>query len=82
MRKRSIIWCFLLVGVFVAVPWTALADCAADCTKSCSGETGKAYEDCMVPCLQDCQKNDPPPVPSVPPPSLPAPVESSKDGGS
>lgn len=79
MRRAKILGCLLLAFVFVALPWAARADCAADCVKSCSDKTGKDYEDCMVPCIQDCQKNDPPPVPPVPPPT---PVKPSKDGGS
>jgi hypothetical protein len=79
MRNHGLVCCLLLVVALVAAPWPALADCAADCVKTCEGKTGKDYEDCMVPCLQDCVKNDPPPVPPVSPPK---PVEPPKDGGS
>ncbi len=59
-------WLSLL---FVALPLAVFADCAQECTSSCSGAQGQPYEDCMVTCLQDCQRYDPPPVPEVPAPT-------------
>jgi hypothetical protein len=54
---------------FLFSPFSAYADCGSDCVNTCDGKTGKAYEDCMVSCIQDCQKYDPPTVPSVPEPT-------------
>lgn len=70
---------FLLTLMFLCtLAAQGLADCASDCVNSCDGKKGRAYEDCMVTCLQDCQKYDPPAVPDVPEPT-PVPVEPEKD---
>lgn len=68
MRRtlRCLAWGSLVMLLATSVGW---ADCGSDCSSSCSSSTGKAYEDCMVSCIQGCQKNDPPPVPKVPEPT-------------
>jgi hypothetical protein len=53
----------------VGMPRPIALDCGSSCASKCRSARGKAHEDCMVPCLQDCQRNDPPPVPKVPPPT-------------
>lgn len=75
MRKtlRCLTWSLLTTLLFTTM---ALADCATDCSNSCADYGGQAYEDCMVGCLQDCQKYDPPAVPDVPEPT---PVEPDED---
>jgi len=76
MLPKRFLPLLVLAGLLIlALPLRALADCGEDCAKGCGSETGKAYEDCMVKCLQDCQKNDPPPTVPVSPP---APVEKPK----
>lgn len=46
---------------------SAQADCGSDCADRCSHLTGRDYEECMVPCLQQCIPDEP--VPDVPAPT-------------
>ncbi len=52
----------------------ARADCAGDCDLACGPLDSQTNADdwaiCMEPCLQACAANDPPDVPSPPPPAF------------
>ncbi|MEZ4601148.1 MAG: hypothetical protein R2940_15265 [Syntrophotaleaceae bacterium] len=74
---KNLVSKLVMLSIFLLFsPLHAIADCAEDCVNDCDGKTGQAYEDCMVPCLQDCQKYDPSDVPDVPEPT---PVEEPEE---
>jgi hypothetical protein len=67
--NKKIFLVFLMPAFIVAVSPQAIADCGSGCASSCSGVTGKDYEECIHDCINDCLDNDPPPVPDVPAPT-------------
>ncbi len=65
----------MMVAVVVSLaggwPGVVRADCGSDCSEGCAGVPAEDWAKCIDPCVRQCLKNDPPPVPE---PSPPKPV--------
>ena len=68
MKKKTFLVLMMLIFI-VTVSSQAIANCGSDCVSSCSGKTGKAYEECIYDCTNDCLDDDPPSVPDAPAPT-------------